>query len=127
MGVGLRVTVWVAGFRALGLRFRFWLCGYSSEASDHGVLDLFLLLKAKLREPHTSQAALKWDFPKIRGKLFGGPYNKDPTIYGTILGSRIFGNSQIDLGYSTDIYVEPQSHDFWAEHANHLPCLFHFG
>ena len=22
----------------------------------------------------------KWEFPKIRGALFGGPYNKDPTI-----------------------------------------------
>ena len=24
--------------------------------------------------------ACKWEFPKIRGTLFGGPYNKDPTI-----------------------------------------------
>ena len=23
---------------------------------------------------------LMWEFPKIRGTLFGGPYNKDPTI-----------------------------------------------
>ena len=22
-----------------------------------------------------------WEFPKIRGILFGGPYFKDPTIY----------------------------------------------
>ena len=22
-----------------------------------------------------------WEFPKIRGTLFWGPYNKDPTIY----------------------------------------------
>ena len=22
----------------------------------------------------------KWEFPKIRGTLFWGPYNKDPTI-----------------------------------------------
>ena len=29
---------------------------------------------------------------KNRGTLFGGPYNKDPTIKGTILGSLIFGN-----------------------------------
>ena len=21
-----------------------------------------------------------WEFPKIRGTLFGGPYNRDPTI-----------------------------------------------
>ena len=30
-----------------------------------------------------------------RGYLILGPYNKDPTIYGTILGSPIFGNSHI--------------------------------
>ena len=30
-----------------------------------------------------------------RGTLFWGPYNKDPTISGTILGSPIFGNSHI--------------------------------
>ena len=37
---------------------------------------------------------LIWEFPKIRGTLFWGPYNKDPTIWGTILGllgSPIFG------------------------------------
>ena len=27
-----------------------------------------------------TKRALIWDFPKIRGTLFGGPYNKDPTI-----------------------------------------------
>ena len=34
------------------------------------------------------------EFPKIRGIFFWGPYNKDPTIWGTILGSPIFGNSR---------------------------------
>ena len=32
-----------------------------------------------------------WEFAKIRGTLFRGPYHKDPTIQGTILGSPIFG------------------------------------
>ena len=36
-----------------------------------------------------------WEFPKIRDTLFWGPYNKDPTIEGTILGSPIFGNPNI--------------------------------
>ena len=36
-----------------------------------------------------------WEFPKIRGTLFWGPDNKDPTISGTILGSSIFGNSHM--------------------------------
>ena len=28
--------------------------------------------------------APKWEFPKIKGTLFGGPRNKDPTIQGTL-------------------------------------------
>ena len=40
-------------------------------------------------------AGKTWEFPKIGGTLFGGPYNKDPTILGTILGSPIFGNSHM--------------------------------
>ena len=36
-------------------------------------------------------------FPKTRGTLFGGPYNKDPTIWVTILGSPIFGNPHMCL------------------------------
>ena len=35
------------------------------------------------------------EFPKIGGTLFWGPYNEDPTIWGTRLGSPIFGNSHI--------------------------------
>ena len=40
-------------------------------------------------------------FPKIRrGVLSWGPYNKGPTIQGAILGSPIFGNSDIRVwGY----------------------------
>ena len=38
-----------------------------------------------------------WEFPKIWGTLFWGPYDKDPTIQGTILGSPIFGNSHIEV------------------------------
>ena len=36
---------------------------------------------------------LRWEFPKIRGTLFGRSYDKDPTISSTVLGSPIFGNS----------------------------------
>ena len=32
-----------------------------------------------------------WGFPKIRGTLFGGPYNKGYSILGSILGSPYFG------------------------------------
>ena len=34
----------------------------------------------------------KWEFPKTSGTLYWDPYNKDPAIKGTILGSPIFGN-----------------------------------
>ena len=30
-----------------------------------------------------------------RGTLFWGPYSKDPTIWGSIFGSPIFGNSRM--------------------------------
>ena len=33
------------------------------------------------------------------GTLLWGPYNKDPTIEGTILGCPIFGNSHITTGF----------------------------
>ena len=36
-----------------------------------------------------------WEFPKIWDTLLWGPYNKDPTIKGSIWGSPIFGNSRI--------------------------------
>ena len=31
-----------------------------------------------------------WEFPKMRGTLFWDPRNKDPIIWGTILGSPYF-------------------------------------
>ena len=37
-----------------------------------------------------------WEFPKIRGALFWGPWHQDPTILGTFLGSPIFGNSHLE-------------------------------
>ena len=36
-----------------------------------------------------------WAFPKNRGPLFGSPYNKSPTILGSILGPPIVGNSHL--------------------------------
>ena len=37
-----------------------------------------------------------WEFPKLGVPyLIWGPYNKDPTIYGTILGSPNFGTAHL--------------------------------
>ena len=49
----------------------------------------------KCTKPPKGPKILIWEFPKIRGTLSWGPYNKDPTIWDTILGSPIFGNSHI--------------------------------
>ena len=35
---------------------------------------------------------LGWEFPKIRGTLFSGPFTKDPTISGTIFGHPHLGH-----------------------------------
>ena len=43
-----------------------------------------------------------WRFPKIRGILFRGPYDKDYSILGSILGSPYFGKLPyrgLGLGY----------------------------
>ena len=53
-----------------------------------------------LTAPHTTASAMPffnlsyfriWWFPKIRGTYFGGPYNKDYSTLGSILGSHCFG------------------------------------
>ena len=46
-------------------------------------------LKGALEPSETNPNPRKsiWEFPKIRGTVFWGPYNKDPTVSGTILGS----------------------------------------
>ena len=41
-----------------------------------------------------------WEFPKIRGALFGDPYNKDYSILGSILGSPYFGKLPCSCGRS---------------------------
>ena len=50
-----------------------------------------------LELPPVSECII-WEFPKIGGTLFWGPYNKDLTIKDTILGSPIFGNSHMGGG-----------------------------
>ena len=37
----------------------------------------------------------KWSFPKTKGTLFGGSYNKDYNIYGLKLGTPSKGTSEL--------------------------------
>ena len=46
-------------------------------------------LNPKLQTRKGSYSSKIWELPKIRGTLYWGLYNKDPTISGTILGSPI--------------------------------------
>ena len=42
------------------------------------------------------QGFMMLGFPKIRGPIFGSPYNESPTILGYILGPLIFGVSHVE-------------------------------
>ena len=53
----------------------------------------------KLQVESLKEGLQIWEFPKIRGTLFWGPYNKDP---GTILGSPIFGNPIMVYGFADE-------------------------
>ena len=73
-----------------------------AAADARATLLLLLLLYLPCVFPSTpdgsrSRAGGIWDFPKRGGggTLFWGPYNKDPTIWGTILGPPIFGKPRI--------------------------------
>ena len=45
-----------------------------------------------------------WGFPKIRGLPFGGPNNKDCSIWGSILGSPYFG--KLPFGFEVEALSE---------------------
>ena len=62
--------------------------------------------RCSLKVLHSPQAAKSfanhveniWGFPKIRGTILGGPYNKDYSIWGSILGPLILGNYHLGTG-----------------------------
>ena len=59
------------------------------------------LLKKRVIKAHVILTPLSFEIEthvgvsENRGTLFRGPYNKDPSIYDTILGSPIFGTPPI--------------------------------
>ena len=97
----LRRVLWGFGVRAEIETLRVSLYGLRHDCSS-GFFGRGCRPLAVNPTPTTCQASMsslspgtpdatKWKFPKIGGG--GGPYNKDPIIHGTILGSPIFGNS----------------------------------
>ncbi|CAE7812270.1 unnamed protein product [Symbiodinium sp. CCMP2592] len=62
-------------------------------APDNDAVDADL--EAELGKALQVRTAEDLGVSENRGTLFWGPYNKDPTIQGTILGSPIFGNSHL--------------------------------
>ena len=84
------------GFRGLGFRglgFRVLGLGFWVQEASRSPGCNFRVFNPEIR---TVEHGTAWEFPKIRGTLFWGPYNKDPTIRGTFLGSPIFGNSHLN-------------------------------
>ena len=47
-----------------------------------------------------------WEFPKIRSTLFWGPYNEDPTVWGTILGPLFSetSTSEVEAGNPSNLH-----------------------
>ena len=87
--VGVTVTHRLHGSSFLGIPSRILNMNYEKEL-------LWSLWVSSSSGPLSWPGTEKWTLPKIRGALFWGPYNKDPTIQGTTLGSLIFGNPQMD-------------------------------
>ena len=84
-----------------------WLLGRSSEGFHEktmgyspGALGLALLGQMELTgEPSSSNpfrspySGYTWEFPRIRGTLFWGPYKKHPTIWGTTYSGPLFSET----------------------------------
>ena len=49
-------------------------------ASAFGFAKPWMVGRGILRPASRYMESAMWEFPKIRGTLFGGPYNKDPSI-----------------------------------------------
>ena len=65
-------------------------------------------------------------FRKFRGTSFWGPYSKDPTIQGTILGSPIFGNSHIEAhSYVEMVAIFLSGFCGACRHPKSRFCFFH--
>ena len=91
---------WVPGLVIKGLGFRVCGLGLAIQGSNSQSFAVCLCCNRTMDlAEHAPQmvgerrhSKLYGSFRKEGGTSFWGPYNKDPTIWGTILGSPIFGN-----------------------------------
>ena len=70
------------------------LRGFGLDAVS-AVLKLWNAVRAKAASRSLLLVAVVkiWEFPKMRGTLLWGPYNKDPTIWGTIHWGPLFSET----------------------------------
>ena len=57
------------------------------RAFQESMLDSSISMEYRKTCYRASRSSSRWEFPKIRGTLFGGPHNKDYSILGSILRS----------------------------------------
>ena len=57
---------------------------------------------------------MMWGVPKIRGTLFGGPHNKDYSIWGSILGSHYFWETTM-YSFNAQLLRRPPLGGPWAK------------
>ena len=62
-------------------------------------------LTSRYGDPVRMSSNQIWGFPKIRGTLFGGPYNKDYSVLGSILGSPYLG--KLPYIIATPYHISP--------------------
>ena len=64
-----------------------------------------VLHKNTLGKVQSRDSGLIWEFPKIRGTSFWGPYIRILLFRFAKLGSPIFGHSHMALGWALGFYV----------------------
>ena len=104
MSSGARATPWdliFGGFYGFGLALL--------PPLEPRVSGLYSLAPKRENHPKGVSDILYENFRKQGVPYFGGPYNKDPTIWGTILRSPIFGNPHI---VQLDPHPEPRAYKF---------------
>ena len=77
---------------------------------------LLQVLKPEAQKPRADEHIMPYEFPKIRGAFFGGPYTKDPTILGSShIGTWLRNPGSLlgfFFGYESQYILGLQDHGF---------------